>query len=211
MNIRNTGHYSRIFTHHLNSNACVLVLLREDTKKSILRESYCQLGLSSTSNKPKMVDARYCASWFVFVPHSLTLPTIIYPMLYSNLFHTLPYPFISTLTLIYTIHYHTPLYPTLTLIYTILYHTPLYPTLTYPMTTLLPITYPHSPNPISYPTSISCTNQPTYLVPYIVLIPIRRWGFEIAKPKLFMISCVFSIIVSNMHFFQMFSNVFHMF
>ena len=65
-NIRNTGHYSRIFAHHLNSNACVLVLLREDTKKSILRESYCQLGLSSTSNKPKMVNARYCASWFVF-------------------------------------------------------------------------------------------------------------------------------------------------
>ena len=140
--------------------------------ESILRESYCQLGLSSTSNKPKMVNARYRASWFVFVPHCHTLSTIIYPMLYSNLSHTLPYP---SIPYPFSNLYHALPYPSIPYPYSNLYHTLPYPSIPYPYLTHdhpIPPNLPHSPNPISYPTSISCTNQPTYLVPYIVLIPI---------------------------------------
>ena len=94
--------------------------------------------------------------------------SIPYP--YSNLYHTLPYPSIP--------------YP-----YSNLYHTLPYPSIPYPYLTHdhpIPPNLPHSPNPISYPTSISCTNQPTYLVPYIVLIPIPVLIYTRHKPTAYL-------------------------
>ena len=84
-----------------------------------------------------------------------------------NLSYTLPYPFIP--------------YP-----YYNLYHTLPYPSIPYPYLPHdhhIPPSLPDSPNPISYPTSISCTNQPTFLVPYIVLIPIPVLIYTRHKPN----------------------------
>ena len=121
-----------------------------------------------------------------FVPHSHTLSTIIYPMLYSNLSHTLPYP---SIPYPYSNLYHTLPYPSIPYPYSNLYHTLPYPSIPYPYLTHdnpIPPSLPYSPNPISYPTSISCTNKPTYLVPYIVLIPIPVLIYTRHKPTVYL-------------------------